>query len=274
MRIKIFFMNSQPKISLIFVNYRSARYLEEALKSLFSFEKETDLFEVIVVNNDNAEREVLLELNKSFRFLLIQNNDNVGFGAGNNKGAKQAKGSILGFINPDIFWTGASLLAIEKFFDEKKETGILGMTMLDEEGKTEKWSVGEEPSLVTLFRNNLFLIKNLFSKTQKISFFDWVSGGALFIRKDIFSLANGFDEQFFLYFEDVDLCKKVRNLGFSIVRHSDYIITHLGGKSKHSTILQKKQFYISQKKYFKKHRPLWENKILQFLHFFFCNSRP
>lgn len=266
-------MDTHPKISLIFVNYRSARFLKEALESLFSFEKENDFFEVVVVNNDSAENEVLSTMSLQFPFHLIQNNTNLGFGAGNNIGAKQARGSIFGFINPDILWTGERLCQIGKLFDEKKEMGILGMTVLDIEGKEEKWSAGKDPSLATLFRNNLFPKRNRSMKDRDSFSFDWVSGGALFIRKDIFSLVSGFDEQFFLYFEDVDLCKRVRTLGFSVWRETGISLVHLGGRSKHSHRLQKKQFHVSQKKYFEKHRPAWENKILFFLHLFFCNRK-
>jgi len=265
----IFFMNIQPKISLIFVNYRSVKYLKKALESLFSFEKEDALFEIIVINNDNSENEELLQMKKQLPFLLIQNDTNIGFGAGNNVGAKQARGSILGFINPDILWREENLHAIGTFFDKKKEVGILGMTILDPEGKEEEWSVGKAPGLANLFWNNVLPVKKNSSEIRRVSLFDWVSGGALFIRKDLFFLASGFDEQFFLYFEDVDLCTRVRALGAAVVRHPDFAITHLGGKSKHSTNLQKKQFYSSQRKYFEKHRPLGENKILSILHFLF-----
>lgn len=266
-------MDTYPKISLIFVNYRSACYLTKALESLFSIETEEGLFEIIVVNNDSSENELLLELNQKFSFLLIQNNKNNGFGSGNNSGVKQAQGNILGFINPDVIWTGECLRQIGQLFNEKKGMGILGMTMLDEEGKEEKWSAGKSPSLSRLFQNNIFPRKYSPAKDRKISFFDWVSGGALFIQKNTFSLVGGFDEQFFLYFEDVDLCKRVQAQGLSILRHVNLSLIHLGGQSKRSTHLQKQQFYASQKKYFKKHRPIWENKTLSLLHLLWRNPK-
>ena len=252
-------MDIYPKISLIFVNYRSVFHLTKALESLFYFEKESNLFEVIVVNNDSSESEALLELHKKFQFFLIQNNRNRGFGAGNNIGAKRAQGSILGFINPDIIWTGKHLSHIEELFHEKKEMGVLGMRILDKEGEEEEWSLGKSPSLARLLKNNMFFQRKELSP-------EWVSGGALFIRKDLFSSLFGFDEQFFLYFEDVDLCRRVLAEGFSVLSSSQFSLIHLGGQSKHSTILQKQQFYASQKKYFKKHRPAWESKTLVFFH--------
>lgn len=266
-------MNTNPCISLVFVNYRSVQYLRKALESLFSFETEKDLFEVIVVNNDQSERSALEELKQIFPLLLIGDGKNVGFGCGSNIGARQARGSIIGFINPDILWTGTHLHSITGIFNEKKKLGILGMRMLDIDRKEETWSVGKEPSLVNLFCNNIFPSRQARWIRQEVSFPDWVSGGALFIRKDLFHTVGGFDKRFFLYFEDVDLCKKVRTLGFSVERHTEYSLIHLGGKSRTSVRLQKKHFYISQKKYFKKYRPIWESTILRILQFFFCTNR-
>jgi GT2 family glycosyltransferase len=266
-------MNTNPHISLIFVNYRSVSYLEKALNSLYSFEKERDFFEVIVVNNDVSETLLLEDLKQKFSFRLIKNSANVGFGGGNNIGAKQARGTIFGFINPDTLWIGKQLHSIGHFFDEKKDVGVLGMDILDDKKKKEIWSAGKSPSLLQLFINNTFPSRQAYWEEAGLSFPDWVSGCAHFIRKDLFSRISGFDEQFFLYFEDVDLCKRVRNLGFSVARHTDYPIIHLGGRSKHSAQLQKKHFYQSQQMYFDKHRTIWENKILQLLQLIFCQTK-
>lgn len=263
-------MSANPDISLVFVNYRSARYLSSALESLFSFERETALFEVIVVNNDASESADLCELRRTFPFLLIESRENIGFGGGNNRGALQARGKILGFINPDVLWTGAHLHKIERFFDEEAKIGVLGMALLDENKRPEIWSAGTDPSLGTLFRNNLLPAKRGFLDKEAVSFPDWVSGGGLFIREELFSVIGGFDERFFLYFEDVDLCAEVRKRGFLAARHSSFPLIHLRGKSQHSECLQKKHFYASQRQYFGKHRPWWESKILACLQLFFC----
>ncbi|MFZ2187269.1 MAG: glycosyltransferase family 2 protein [Candidatus Moraniibacteriota bacterium] len=265
-------MNTKPDISLIFVNYRSVRYLAKALESLFSFEKETGLFEVIVVNNDVSEGSSLEALGLRFPFLLIENGTNIGFGRGNNVGAKRAQGKLLGFINPDILWAGPHLRGIGGVFAEKKQIGILGMGMVDAKRREEAWSAGTEPSLANLFRNNLLAPQQSYWKAPGLSFPDWVSGGALFVQKDLFSLIGGFDERFFLYFEDVDLCKEARRRGFSVARSADHALIHLGGQSSHSPQLQKKHFYASQRKYFEKHRPAWEKHAVKWLQFFFCKT--
>lgn len=262
-------MNANPSVSLIFVNYRSVQCLAMALESLFSFEREDAFFEIIVVNNDSSESGALQDLQRTFPFLLIESSENTGFGRGCNLGAKRARGAILGFINPDVLWMGTYLRKIAAVFDESRQMGVLGMALLDMKRRPETWSVGEEPNFIRLFLNNFFPVRRAVWPNQKSFFSDWVSGGALFVRAVLFTEIGGFDERFFLYFEDVDLCKEVRRRGFSVRYCPQFPLTHLGGKSQVSRQLQKKHFYDSQKKYFEKHRPLWENNALKFLHFFF-----
>ncbi|NCQ06301.1 MAG: glycosyltransferase family 2 protein [Candidatus Moranbacteria bacterium] len=254
-------MTSDPKVSLIFVNYQSAFYLKKALKSLFYLETNKTVFEVIIVNNDPSEKEMMLCLAEEFPCLIVTNDENNGFGAGNNKGASLAKGHILGFINPDTLWQKQCLEDVIRFFEKDKTVGILGMTMYTEKNEEEAFSFGIAPTLFSLLRNNMF------GSIKEKNVIDFVSGGALFIPKDIFDQVKGFDEDFFLYFEDVDLCQRVRKLNMSITRKKDFPILHLGGKSQNKKAQQKKEFYISQQKYFQKHRPTWESKTLRFLHF-------
>jgi len=262
-------MNAKPSISLIFVNYRSARYLSAALESLFSFEREADSFEIIVVNNDPAESAAVQTLQQTFSFQFIESGENRGFSRGNNLGAKQALGAILGFINPDVLWTGPYLRKIAQVFDKNTRIGVLGMALLDTEKRSEAWSYGKEPSLVTLFFNNLFPAQ-CDARLEREAFFpDWVSGGALFVRAELFAEIGGFDEQFFLYFEDVDLCKEARQRGFLVMGYPEFSLIHLGGKSRESRRLQKKHYALSQRKYFRKHRPRWEGRILESLQFIF-----
>ncbi|MFZ2299519.1 MAG: glycosyltransferase family 2 protein [Candidatus Moraniibacteriota bacterium] len=262
-------MDASPHISLVFVNYRSAQYLAAALRSLFSFERATDFFEVIVVNNDVSERPVLLELKQSFPFVLIESGENIGFGRGGNLGARQARGEIIGFINPDVLWTGMRLRGIAGVFDGERNIGILGMALLGADKEPEPWSAGDAPSLANLFRNNFLLSRRAPWSKESFSFPDWVSGGALFIRAGLFSEIGGFDGRFFLYFEDVDLCAEARKRGFLVARHGAFPLIHLGGRSSRSTNLQKKYFYGSQKKYFEKRRPAWEGEALRLLRSFF-----
>lgn len=96
--------------------------------------------------------------------------------------------------------------------------------------------------------------KKIWESKEKIPC-DWVSGAALFIRRELFQKLGGFDENFFMYYEDIDLCRRAKKIGSEVIHFPVVEIRHFGGKSflKNSDGLQKKYFYNSQDYYFKKH---------------------
>lgn len=258
-------MAHSPHISLIFVNYQSAWSLSLALKSLFSIEREKDLFEVIVINNDPKERHVLLHLAHFFPIQLIESDKNTGFGQGVNTAAAQATGHILGLLNPDIIWQTPSLARIRDFFLKRTAPIILGFSLVNEHGKEEAWSGGRAPSLALLLWNNIFQ-KFFLDDRKNDETLDWISGCGLFLSRELFQNLDGFDKSFFLYFEDVDLCLRAKKQGASIVRDKRFALMHRGGKSFSSRSGQKNNFYRSQSVYFKKHRPRIEFLVVRFLH--------
>jgi hypothetical protein len=235
------------KLSIIIVNYKSERYLDSCIASIYSKLSAARL-EIVLVNNDSEEG--LEKIRKSYpeaRIIPLQKN--IGFGGASNAGAKEAQGEYLLFLNPDTEIVSADLdAAVEKLAQDG--TGILGLKIIDRNGKQQEWTVGlQEVGLGSLIRNNLAFLGE--SKRQKSIF--WVSGAALMMEKKVFMETGGFDESFFLYFEDVDLCKRVRERDKKIKYTDDIIVKHVEGGSQRDKIKQKKDFYASQDYYFKKH---------------------
>ncbi len=237
------------KLTIIIVNYNSRTYLEKCLASLF---KKTDysLFEIIIVNN--GKKNELEGLNNLFPHIsIIQTENNLGFGAANNLGAKKAHGELLLFLNPDTQIIFADFQKVCERFKTTKNLGIAGGELIDENGNQQEWSFGTEITLKQILKNKFYLQGDLKNKIKKDP--DWVSGTALFISKELFKELNGFDENFFMYFEDVDLCKRARKKNKKIVCFNDFSILHYGGKSYCQKNTQKKQYYLAQDYYFKKH---------------------
>lgn len=246
-------MPNFKKLSIIIVNYQSDNYLKGCLASIFKQNLEV-VFEVIVVNNDLPEK--LKEIREKFPAVLwVEARKNIGFGAGCNLGASQSQGDWLLFLNPDTELK-SRLLPIKDYLEKNQEVGAVGAKILKTNGKIQEWSAGAEISSWNLIRNNLGLTKGkaLWESQQPRETF-WVSGAALFIPRKIFLETGKFDENFFMYFEDNDLCLRIRKGGKKVVYFPLVTILHFGGKS-FSQAKEKKQkqfFYQSQEYYFRKH---------------------
>ena len=234
-------------ISFIIVNYQSERYLKKCVASLFNKIKNIN-FEIIIVNNDENN---LTGIEKA---KIINLKKNVGFGKANNIGAKKAAGDFLCFLNPDTIILSENIGEIIKEFKKNSKIGVIGPRLISEFNETQWWCAGVKATPWDLLRNNLGFKKSRKiweSKIKKEA--DWVSGAALFIPRPLFLKLGGFDEKFFMYFEDIDLCRRTKELGKKIIYFPEVKIKHWGGKSSSCKKKQKKEYYKSQDYYFKKH---------------------
>jgi GT2 family glycosyltransferase len=245
---------SKVNISIIIPNYRSEHYLKTNIASIYDKIGPSDLaFEVIIVNNDKEER--LEEVQSQFQEILIQNHGkNIGFGAAINLGAKKAKGKYLFFLNPDCEIISQNIECVIRELEENPKTGVIGSQLIGNDGQIQEWSAGAEITIINLIRNNIGLSgsRKIWRKKNKAKA-SWVAGTALFIKKELFDKIGGFDEKFFMYFEDADLCKRARNYGSEIYYLPEFKVRHFGGGSYESKKVQKENYYNSQEQYFKKY---------------------
>lgn len=262
--MKITENQKNPEFSLIYVNFRSADLLAESLGSLRRNGVLGEDVEVILVNNDREEEEKLRYVAAKFSCTSLSFQENRGFGWAVNQAAGKARGKYIGCINPDTEFLGGSLSPIAGLFEKYQKIGIIGAKIVGPDGAPEKWSAGKKLSLWQIIRNNTgFPSGRRLWMSQKNRSVGWVSGAALFIRKELFDRLSGFDERFFLYFEDVDLCYRAKQEGFLVAFCPKTSFLHKGGMSHESKRSQKELFYDSQRKYFEKHRPKWERLLLE-----------
>lgn len=250
-------------MTFIIVNYRSERCIERCIASIYEKVSPEIDFEIIVVNNDKEKKPE--ELIKNYPDVkAVSSGGNVGFGAANNLGAKLAKWEYLVFLNPDVEILSSKAEAVLEEFKKDESIGAIGVRLVTPEGKVQKWCAGYEINIIDLARNNLG-----FPKSQKIwkskikKEADWVSGTAFFISKKLFGEIGGFDENFFMYFEDIDLCKRIRNVGKKILYFPNFCVRHKSGESYQDKKTQKKDYYKSQEYYFKKHFGVWPMKLVK-----------
>ncbi|EKE21978.1 MAG: glycosyl transferase, group 2 family protein [uncultured bacterium] len=260
------------KLSFIILNYKSERYLEQCLISIM--EKVTGLdFEIIIANNDENKLDSfsLKNLKNGYqkKIKIIEINKNIGFARGNNLAAKEALGKFMCFLNPDTRIISGDILRLLNEFEKDKNIGVIGPKIL-KGGNIQPWSVGVDMDIIEILRSKLGWAKSkqLWSSNRKIEV-DWVSGASIFIRRDVFLEAGGFDENFFLYYEDVDLCKRIKRLKKEIIYFPKFEIDHLEGKSSTKRYEQKTVYFKSQDYYFKKWFSLPAYYFLKFLRVFY-----
>lgn len=262
-------------LSIIIVNYRSWGHLQTALDALlpgFPF----DEWEIIVVDNE-SDPELFDEFKSRFpEISFIANPINSGYAFGTNLGAAQATGEQLIFMNPDVVVDCGDIVAL---MAEKKRLGgvaLLTPRQVDSEGKTQKL-FDVFPDLLNHFSIVKALLRLL--KPEKypdpraniktVIYPDWVGGAFLLISRKDFDTLGGWSEDYWLYAEDTDLCRRARDKGLRAACTPAVTIVHThGGSSRHSesvTALSKLEVVISKNVFAQKH----SKGLRRFLNHFF-----
>jgi N-acetylglucosaminyl-diphospho-decaprenol L-rhamnosyltransferase len=256
---------SYKKLTIIIVNFRSERYIEKCIASVCNWAGENEI-EIIIINNDPHEK---LEVARSKfpKVVFFETGRNLGFGKAANLGAKKARGDIIFFLNPDAEILSGSLQEVTGMLRKDSGLGIIGARLEDEKKGVQEWIAGQETGFLDIILNNLGCPKSRsFWISQEPVRVDWVSAGAMMLRKEDFLEIGGFDENFFMYFEDMDLSKRMRGTGKKIIYYPKLTIFHHSGKSySGDNLAQKRHYYASQECYFKKHRNVLEGLIIKIL---------
>ena len=254
----------QLDVSIIIVNYGSITLLKDCLDSIKKFTSEIS-YEVVIIDN-SSQKDLVPELLKDCEnAILIRNDINKGFGTANNQGAKNAKGKYLLFMNNDTILFENTIKKVFDFAETSEENNIIGCKLLNEDRSIQK-SVFDFPSLLNVFTSNFFLYflfprSKYFNKyhlmnkgINKVTNVDVVTGAFLFLERNTFKSLNGFDERFFFYMEETDLCIRHRKNHGRVIYYPEAAIIHLKGKSaKGESWFKNKYQSLSTIKYFQKH---------------------
>ncbi len=248
-------------LSIILVNYRSEKWLNNCLCFLEELTSSDIIFEIIIVNND--DNKFVLTKKYSFSPKIIQNQKNIGFGRANNLGVQVATGENILFLNPDTVFKKKHLKELLLFFETNPQIGVLSPKIIQASRlQAQPFTCGKKTSLLgIIFRNTILKPWN----KKRPVLVDWVSGTALLTRKHLFEKVGGFDENFFMYFEDQDLCLRIKKLGYDIVFFPKSKVLHYDGKCWPNTKQQKIAFYKAQDYFFKKHHLPYKLTILRVL---------
>ncbi|MCU0472961.1 MAG: glycosyltransferase [Bacteroidales bacterium] len=247
-------------LSVIIVCYKGWDKLNRCLESLDSFKGEKFSMEVIVVDNNSGDK-ALDKLQEKFRkFSFNRNSVNGGFANGCNFGAASSTGDNLLFLNPDTVAREAEVGKMLNAVRSNKDFFIVSCRQILKDGKDSN-ATGSFPGLLhqhTSQKPSSILMEKVDEVSKSALFPDWVSGSVMMIRKEVFIKLNGFDEDFWMYSEDVDICRRARNLGGEIVFFTDVTIDHDHGGSSRAdpctTSITKCEVQISKHLFVHKHK--------------------
>lgn len=220
-------------LSIIIVNYKSWSVLEKCLESILS--QGIDDIEVIIVDNNSNDGLITKFKKKYINFKWISNKINAGFSKACNQGAEIAKNEYYLFLNPDTELEKNSLVKMKSIIDNFPNS-ILSISQLDSDGNI-GFPYGNFLSIRTFngiirFLDRLISLENRNINNEKPFIKpNWVSGSFLLIDRENFNKLGGWDEDYWMYYEDMDLCKRANNIGIDIVLINSISCTHHHGKS-------------------------------------------
>ncbi|MGC3945939.1 MAG: glycosyltransferase family 2 protein [Chryseolinea sp.] len=238
-----------PFVSIIIVNFNSRDFLHQCLVSVYQHTKDVG-FEIIVVDNSVADGvETMLQDNFP-AVTYLSNPQNDGFGAANNKGLALGHGDMIFFLNPDTVLTNNAVKCLADYLHHHQEVGACGGALLNDD-LTPQISFGRFPTVTSLFFE--FLFRKLFPTyyNNHLAMEGYVSGAKPFpvqyitgadmlVRRDVLAQVGAFDLDFFLFFEETELCHRIGRAGYEQMIVPDARIIHLCGKSTAQAASRKK----------------------------------
>lgn len=252
------------------VTYRRADDAIRAVRSVLADSKGITLTVVVVDNSEVAEP--FLSLTRAFEgeknVTLIKNPKNTGYGSGNNVALRAMRARYHLVLNPDVIITEGTLPFLVHAMDAQPNAVLLSPRVVGGDG-VQQFLCKRYPALVDLLLRRLpSFIRGLFRKRllryemrdvllTKTTPVDWATGAFLFMRQDAFRKAGGFDESFFLYFEDVDLCRRMHAFG-DVLYVPDVTITHMWQRDSHKRLRELLLHIRSMIRYFMK----WGIKVV------------
>lgn len=276
-----------PKLSIIVLSYNTAEITSRCLISLYkslSDDKALE-YEVIVVDNASTDDSLsqISRLRQNYggqaKLKTIFNKKNVGYPRGNNQALKIAQGKYILFLNSDVIIDNVRFGQLLNYFDSRKDAGVITVRVNLSDETIDPASHRGFPTLWNSFCYFLKLEKLPGCGGYHLNHLDLSiiheidspSGAFYLVRKDVLDEIGGFDEDYFMYGEDIDLSFRIKKFGYKIVYYPLFQVTHLkyaSGLKKNNREV-KKHFYNAMKIFYKKHyenkNPWILNKIVYFL---------
>jgi len=223
-------MTSDPIYAAVLVNYNAGAELGRAVRSI-SDEFAGHPWEGIVVDNASVDESTTSVAAFTSHVRLVRNDVNVGFARGVNQGVAATKAPYVLIMNPDCRLMPGALATLRSVLDAHAACAIVGPRILNPDGTLQGSARGDPDMLTGLFGRTTLLrrvvpflpvarrnvvVDEAIAGGQQSVMVDWLSGACVLARRDALETVHGFDERFFLYWEDADLCRRLRNRGYHV----------------------------------------------------------
>jgi N-acetylglucosaminyl-diphospho-decaprenol L-rhamnosyltransferase len=254
-----------PLVSILIVNYHAYDELDECLASIAHAADRA--VETIVVDNASAPAKLASVRARHAGVRFVPRSENTGFAGGVNEAARHGTGDYFLLLNPDTTLSAGAVTRMRDFLLDQPAVAAVGARVYDADGTVQR-SARAFPTLLTAFFGRTSLLTSLwpgnrFSRAQLVADestaaptdVDWVAGSCVMFRADAFRAVGGMDEGFFLYWEDADLCCRLRAAGWRIAYLPDAsVVHHVGRSSRHARVRSIVAFHKSAVRYYRKHR--------------------
>ncbi len=219
-------------ISVVIVTFNNEKTIKTCLDSVTKYSPDS---EIILVDNGSGDDTLKILRQFDERAKIIKAEENLGFSKANNLGVKESSGKYLVFLNPDAMLTQPYALdRLVEILEENNNLGIAGPRFVFPDGSIQP-KVRNLPTVFQAFKEYILCIKGAYNfyepKCVDVCEVESVNGACMVIDKDLFLKAGGFDEKYFMYFEDLALCRSVRELGYKVVFDHQVVIKHAEGVS-------------------------------------------
>lgn len=225
-------VSKMSKISVVIVTYNNQNEIDNCLKSIFN---KTSEVEIIIVDSDSKDDTRVLIKKYKNKVKLIELQENLGFGKACNLGVKKATGEYLIFLNPDTVILEKDFFAsLATYLELNIEYGLIGPRIVNRD-KTIQKSVRHLPTALGAFKEYILGQKGAYDfyqpVCQSLCEVESLVGACIVIKKDVFEKLGGFDNKYFMYFEDLELCRSIRKTGLKVGYLPNLEIEHTVGAS-------------------------------------------
>lgn len=256
---------SKFDLSICIVNWNSSGQIKRCLESIYKNSGNFKL-EIIVVDNASTDDSVRMIKSDFPEVLLIENKENIGFGRANNLAIRKSNGEYILILNPDIIVIQPVFHEMILFLASNKHVGVVGCKLVNDNGKVQKSFNKYFPNCF-LSLINIFLpgkvIESLHIDPKKVNHsiqVAWIIGACMLFRREILLKLNGFDEQYYMFCEDIDVCYRLKLMGMRTYYLGNLEMLHDHGasikkqaKSYFSAVLQRESVY----RFMVTHRGMW-----------------